>query len=138
MTSAFSKGASNLQNGSIGIMAKYGPHSITQSIIYFLALKIRKIEATLNEKKIIQNEFSYSWVSNVSDQNYIMSQFALDLVFTKGQLISKSLFCVFNFLQKTNKNKSYISKNECIRSFFGGNRWLQKPFRKYLTFTMHL
>ena len=25
---------------------------------------------------------------------------------TKGQLISKCLFCVFNFLQKTNENKS--------------------------------
>ncbi len=37
----------------------------------------------------------------------------------KGQLISKCLFCVFNFCQKRNENTSHISKNEFIRSFFG-------------------
>ena len=40
--------------------------------------------------------------------------------FIKGQLISKCLFCVFNFLQKTNKNKSHSSKIEFVHSFFGG------------------
>ena len=40
----------------------------------------------------------------------------------KGQLISKWFFGVFNFLQKTNENKSHCSKVEFIRSFFGGNR----------------
>ena len=37
----------------------------------------------------------------------------------KGQIISKCLFGVFNFFQKTNENTSHISKNELIRSFFG-------------------
>ena len=53
---------------------------------------------------------------------------------TKDQLISKCLFGVFNFFQKTNENTSHSSKNEFIGSFFGGNRWPQKPFRNYLTF----
>ena len=38
----------------------------------------------------------------------------LDLTFTKGQLISKFFFGVFNFLQKTNENKSHISKIEFV------------------------
>ena len=46
----------------------------------------------------------------------------------KGQLISKWFFGVVDFLQKTNENKSHSSKVEFIRSFFGGNRWPQKPF----------
>ena len=37
----------------------------------------------------------------------------------KGQIISKCLFGVFNFFQKTNKNTSHTSKNEFIHSFFG-------------------
>ena len=40
----------------------------------------------------------------------------------KGQLISKWFFGVVDFLKKTNENKSHSSKNEFIRSFFGGNR----------------
>ena len=40
----------------------------------------------------------------------------------KGQLISKWFFEVVDFLQKTNENTSHSSKNEFIRSFFGGNR----------------
>jgi hypothetical protein len=39
----------------------------------------------------------------------------------KCQLISKCLFCVFNFLQKTNKNKSPSSKIKFVGSIFGGN-----------------
>ena len=56
----------------------------------------------------------------------------------KGQLISKRFFEVVVFLQKTNENNSHSSKNEFIRSFFGGNRWTQKPFRNYLTFRLIL
>ena len=52
----------------------------------------------------------------------------------KGQLISKSLLGVFNFLQKTNENKSHSSKIEFDRSFFGGNVGLRKSFRFCLTF----
>ena len=39
-------------------------------------------------------------------------------VHTKGQIISKCLFGVFNFFQKTNENISHTSKNEFIHSFF--------------------
>ena len=39
----------------------------------------------------------------------------------KGQLISKCLFGVFTFFQKTNENKSTSSKVEFVRSFFGRN-----------------
>ena len=46
----------------------------------------------------------------------------------KGQLISKRFFGIADFLQKTNENTSHTSKNELISSFFGGNRWPQKPF----------
>ena len=45
---------------------------------------------------------------------------------TKGQLISKCLFGVFIFFQKTNKNKSTGSKNEFVCSFFGRNVGLEK------------
>ena len=55
----------------------------------------------------------------------------------KGQLISKYLFGVFNFLQKTNKNKSDSSKIEFIRSFFGENIGWKKLFRFCLTFSVH-
>ena len=36
---------------------------------------------------------------------------------TKGQIISKCLCGVLNFLQKTNENSLHTSKNEFIRSF---------------------
>ena len=54
---------------------------------------------------------------------------------SKGQSISKCLLGVFNFLQKTNENKSHSSKVEFVRSFFGGNVGLRKSFRLCLTFT---
>ena len=38
---------------------------------------------------------------------------------TKGQIISKCLFGVFNFFQKKKKNMLHGSKNEFICSFFG-------------------
>ena len=47
----------------------------------------------------------------------------------KGQIISKCLFGVFNFFQKTNKNTSHSSKNEFIRSFFGRIHGLTICFR---------
>ena len=54
----------------------------------------------------------------------------LDIIIcrSKGQLISKCLFSVFNFLQKTNKKKSHSSKIELVRSFFGGNVGLKNRF----------
>ena len=46
----------------------------------------------------------------------------------KGQLISKCLFGVFNFLQKTNENMSHNSKIEFVCSLFGGNVGLKNSF----------
>ena len=53
----------------------------------------------------------------------------------KGQLISKYIFDVFNFFQKTNENTSHSSKNEFICSFFGRIHGLTICFRNYLTFS---
>ena len=50
-----------------------------------------------------------------------MNLLQMSCMIHKGQLISKRFFGVVDFLQKTNKNMSYSSKNEFIRSFFGGN-----------------
>ena len=61
--------------------------------------------------------------------------FTVDLTLTKGQLISKCLFGVFTFFQKTNENKSKSSKVEFVRSFFGRNIGLKKSFRICLTFS---
>ena len=48
------------------------------------------------------------------------------LTLLKGQLISKCLFGVLTFFQKTNENKSTSSKTEFVRSFFGRNVGLKK------------
>ena len=53
----------------------------------------------------------------------------------KGQLISKCLFGVFTFFQKTNENKQTSSKVEFVHSFFGRNVSLKKSFRICLTFS---
>jgi hypothetical protein len=52
----------------------------------------------------------------------------------KGQIISKCLFGVFNFFQKTNEKKSHSSKNEFICLFFGRIQDNIIFFRDYLTF----
>ena len=46
----------------------------------------------------------------------------------KGQLILKCLIGVFNFLKKTNKNKSHSSKIEFICPFLGGNIGMKNNF----------
>ena len=53
---------------------------------------------------------------------------------TKGQVISKGLFGVLKFSQKTNERIRRSSKNEFVRLFFGRIRGYQKSFRHYLTF----
>ena len=40
-------------------------------------------------------------------------------ILQKGQLISKFLFSVFTFFQKTNENKLTSSRVEFVLSFFG-------------------
>ena len=56
----------------------------------------------------------------------------------KGQIISKGLFGVLEFSQKTNKRIRRSSKNEFVRLFFGRIRGYQMSFRNYLTFTVTL
>ena len=58
----------------------------------------------------------------------------------KGQIISKWFFGVFNFLLKTNKNKSIwgiivVKSNSFVR-FLEEMEDTKKPFRNYLTFSM--
>ena len=52
----------------------------------------------------------------------------------KGQLISKCLFGVFTFFQKTNENKLTSSKVGYVRSFFERIVGLKKTLRLCLTF----
>ena len=51
------------------------------------------------------------------------------MAMAKGQLISKCLFGIFTFFQKTNENKSTSSKVKFVCSFFGRNVGLKKSFR---------
>ena len=60
--------------------------------------------------------------------------FLAELSSTKGQIISKGLFGVLKFSQKTNEWIRRSSKNEFVRSFFGRIREHQTSFRDYLTF----
>ena len=53
---------------------------------------------------------------------------------SKDQLISKCLFGVFTFFQKTDENKSTSSNVEFVHSFFGRNVGLKESFRICLTF----
>ena len=55
---------------------------------------------------------------------------------SKGQLISKCIFGVFTFFQKTNENKTTSSKVEFVCLFFGSNVALKKSFQICLTFNM--
>ena len=55
-------------------------------------------------------------------------------MYVKGQIISKGLFGVLEFSQKTNERIRHSSKNEFIRSFFGRIWGHQKSFRNDLTF----
>ena len=51
----------------------------------------------------------------------------------KGRIISKELFGVLEFSQKTNEKIPHSSKNEFVRSFFGRIWGYQKSFRNYIT-----
>ena len=61
-----------------------------------------------------------------------LGTYLLRIVNSKGQLISKCLFGVFKFFQKTNEKIRlnywvlWYLKWTCFRSFFGGNRRHQK------------
>ena len=61
----------------------------------------------------------------------------VSLLLTKGQLISKCLFGVFNFFQNERKQvnlRFHSSKVEFVHSFFGRNIGLKKLFWLCLTF----
>ena len=76
-------------------------------------------------KKVISNQGK--GLKTANSENY------------KGQLISKCLFGVFNFFQKTERNQVNLSyhssKVEFAGSFFGRNAGLKKSFRLCLTFS---
>ena len=74
----------------------------------------------------LQNKIGFTWMERCSIE--------YNFTIFKGQLISKCLFGVFTFFQKTNENKSTSSKVEFVRSFFGRNVGLKKSFRICLTF----
>ena len=59
------------------------------------------------------------------------------MVQQRGQIISKGLFGVLEFFQKTNKQICRSSKNEFVCLFFGRIRGYQKSFQNYLTFNGH-
>ena len=48
----------------------------------------------------------------------------------KGQTISKGLFDILEFSQKTNERIRFSSKNEFVRLFFGRIREYQKVLSK--------
>ena len=62
-----------------------------------------------------------------------ISQFFFDV--TKGQIISKRLFGVLEFSQKTNKRIPCSSKNEFVCSFFGRIWGHQKVLQNYMTYS---
>ena len=65
-----------------------------------------------------------------------LKRIELKLIQCKGQLISKFLFGVFTFFQKTSENKSTSSKVEFVHSFFGRNICLKIKFRICQTFNI--
>ena len=64
----------------------------------------RKLTNT-NDAKMLSIEKMRQKKSN-SKLNQSLYEVTLKLFYPKGQLISKCLFGVFNFFQKTNENKS--------------------------------
>ena len=70
-------------------------------------------------------------IKKIISYNY----FYLFFPICKGQIISKWFFGVFDFLQKTNKNKYHSSKVQFVCSFIGRNVSLKKSFRLCLTFS---
>ena len=91
----------------------------------------RSLDYTYRERK------SFSWASDVP---WRASNIYIHFESTKGQLISKCLFGVFNFFQKRNESKSTegirVEKSIFTRSFFGRNVNLKKKiFRLCQTFS---
>ena len=71
----------------------------------------------------------------VVEHGFLLFEFVLmEIDPIKGQIISKGLFGVLKFSQKTNERTRLSNKNEFVRLFFGRIRGCQKSFQNYLTF----
>ena len=81
------------------------------------------------------NTFLFLFLLPCCNRKYESKNLFWNILFPKGQLISKCLFGVFTFFQKTNENKSTSSKVKFVCSFFGRNVGLKKSFRICLTFS---
>ena len=110
--------------------------------------KILRVEKICIQKKICSCPLKYKFSTYPLTKGQLISKtncqvansskkWTNEFVCTKGQIISKCLFGVFNFFQKTNKNTSHCSKNEFICSFFGRIHGLTICFRNQLTFSGH-
>ena len=71
-----------------------------------------------------------------SSRRFFQKKMLQEVYWSKGQIISRGLFGVLEFSQKTNKQICCSSKNEFGCSFFGRIRGYQKSFWNYLTFTL--
>ena len=95
--------------------------SCRTSILFSSQSNINSEYLFFGQKGVQTHSESVSWLMSWTDH-------------IKGHLISKCLFGVFAFFQKTNENKSTSSKVEFVRSFFGRKVSLKKSFRIRLTF----
>ena len=62
--------------------------------------------------------------------SYLPSSLCFSTLVRKGQIISKYLFGVFNFFQKTNENSLHTSRNELFCSFLLKNSRLDNLLLK--------
>ena len=98
--------------GSAAWLKKHWVHTSTAMLLFWAAKKHHVMDVTyfksciFSQKKTLIYFQTYSKVST-----------------SKGQIISKGLFGVFKFSQKTNKWIRRSSKNEFVCSFFGRIRW---------------
>ena len=95
--------------------------SCRTSILFSSQLNINSEYLFFGQKGVQTHSESVSWLMSWTDH-------------IKGHLISKCIFGVFAFFQKTNENKSTSSKVEFVCLFFGRNVGLKKSFRICLTF----
>ena len=114
----------------------YSEHKNTYSSLK-IALLFPKV-GRLSRRVAIKYSYNYDriyWQSTVHTavrglvkNNWLCPVDTVKMSKDKGQIISKCLFGVFNFFQKTNENTSHTSKNEFIRSFFGRIHGLKFAF----------
>ena len=106
--------------------------------MWWTTMQRRKLTNT-NDAKMLSIEKMRQKKSN-SKLNQSLYEVMLNLFYPKGQLISKCLFGVFNFFQKTNENMStwgiiVVKTNSFVR-FFGRIHGLTICFWEYLTFSI--